>query len=94
MISKRTPLRTCIACGKKDSRNALLRIALSDGDLTWDERRRLPGRGAYVCGNPGCRERVLANHRRCLDRAFHPKRQEVRRSDKNGGRKRELNTRQ
>jgi hypothetical protein len=52
------PIRTCLVCGKKDDKTALLRIALSvlDKKIILDREQRLQGRGAYVC--QGCLPRL------------------------------------
>lgn len=42
--------RTCIACGKQESKGSLLRIVRGvDGAVRFDGSGRAPGRGAYVC---------------------------------------------
>lgn len=64
------PQRTCIACGTKAPRDRLLRIVLAGGVPMWDERRRMPGRGAYVCARPDCIDVATRNLRGCLSRAF------------------------
>ncbi len=66
---KNMPNRMCIACGKKTSVSALLRVALSEsGDLLPDPRRRLPGRGAHVCLSELCL--TIAIEKRLFNRAF------------------------
>jgi predicted RNA-binding protein YlxR (DUF448 family) len=42
-------VRTCAACGAKASQVELLRLALDQGWVAPDPRRRLPGRGVYIC---------------------------------------------
>lgn len=42
--------RSCIACGKQDSKGSLLRVVRNaDGSVSFDPAGRAPGRGAYVC---------------------------------------------
>jgi predicted RNA-binding protein YlxR (DUF448 family) len=48
------PERTCIGCMERDSREHLLRIAVSGEMLILDEEGRLPGRGAYLHSNDRC----------------------------------------
>lgn len=62
------PLRTCLVCGKKDAKLALLRIALSplDATLVLDSKQRMEGRGAYCC--PGCLPRLSYSKR--VQKAF------------------------
>jgi uncharacterized protein len=45
------PMRTCLVCGTKNAKFALLRIALNPVERTivLDRKQRLEGRGAYVC---------------------------------------------
>jgi predicted RNA-binding protein YlxR (DUF448 family) len=48
------PLRTCVVCGRRAPQGQLLRLALEQGRLRPDPRRRLPGRGAYLCPTKTC----------------------------------------
>jgi predicted RNA-binding protein YlxR (DUF448 family) len=49
------PSRTCVTCGIKKPKNALLRIVLNkDGETEIDNNLNLPGRGAYVCKSKSC----------------------------------------
>lgn len=44
------PTRTCVACGTKTRKNALLRVVrTSEGVAKVDTSGRAEGRGAYVC---------------------------------------------
>jgi predicted RNA-binding protein YlxR (DUF448 family) len=45
-----------VGCGRRAPQAELQRLALRDGALVPDPRRRLGGRGAYVCGPPCGRE--------------------------------------
>ncbi len=61
--SKR-PERTCIGCRQKAASSDLLRLVRSpDGELVFDQRHRLGGRGAWVCGSIGCLTRALRSRR-------------------------------
>ncbi len=63
------PLRTCIACGNRRPKQELLRLVLSEtGEIREDLRTAFKGRGAYVCNQPSCRNK-LKTHRR-LSRVF------------------------
>jgi len=64
------PLRTCVGCGVKRPQRELLRVALEPdrAGLALDVRRRLPGRGAYLCRDRRCWQPGTA--RRGLDRAL------------------------
>jgi predicted RNA-binding protein YlxR (DUF448 family) len=49
------PQRTCIGCRKVRPKASLLRLVRgTDGRVEVDERGAAPGRGAYVCPDPGC----------------------------------------
>jgi uncharacterized protein len=62
------PMRTCLVCGKKNAKSALLRVALSPVEKTivLDREQRLEGRGAYVC--QGCWPRLRYTKR--VQKAF------------------------
>ena len=68
-------MRTCVGCRRRDHQNALLRVvAVRDEDtatrwsLVPDDRRRAPGRGAYVHPVPECLQTAIA--RRAFGRAL------------------------
>jgi predicted RNA-binding protein YlxR (DUF448 family) len=66
--SDHVPVRTCISCGAKRSKRALLRLALDDkGYVVRDEAMERPGRGAYVCNFQSCLKHVAKGR---LERAF------------------------
>ena len=48
------PMRTCTGCGGRAPRRTLLRFVAAGGGLEFDERRRAPGRGAYLHDGPDC----------------------------------------
>lgn len=61
--------RTCIGCGKKQSKYAMLRIVYRTHDvLELDPHFRLPGRGAYLCPSHECLQTAIK--RKALHRAF------------------------
>ncbi len=58
------PVRTCVGCGVKVSKERLTRLALSRGGLIEvDPCKTLPGRGGYVCLAPSCRAGLAKNRR-------------------------------
>ena len=61
-------MRTCLVCGKKSAKFALLRVALSPVERTvvLERKQRLEGRGAYVCR--GCLSNLRYTKR--VQRAF------------------------
>ena len=53
-----TPVRTCLVCGKKASKRELIRLVLQGGKPVADNKKRMPGRGAYVCRRKECMENL------------------------------------
>ena len=65
------PVRSCVGCGAKKAQGELTRVALDpEGAVVVDRERRLPGRGAYLCG-AGCVTAALK--RKAFGRAFRGK---------------------
>ncbi len=63
------PLRTCIGCGQVMPQEKLIRINRDKtGRISVDTYRRLPGRGAYICGSEDCVDKALK--KRKLNKAF------------------------
>lgn len=53
------PLRSCIACKRVYPRRQLARFVKgAKGNLHFDERKKLPGRGAYICSE-SCFDKAL-----------------------------------
>jgi uncharacterized protein len=64
-----TPLRTCISCGAKRGKKELVRLILdARGYVVLDDCGKGRGRGAYVCRNNLCLEKLEKGER--LKRAF------------------------
>ena len=58
------PTRTCLGCRERRRKHELVRLVRgADGVVGVDAEAALPGRGAYVCGDPGCVERALKGGR-------------------------------
>ena len=52
--------RSCISCRKKDNKRNLIRIVNSKNDgVTVDLKQKLEGRGAYICNNEECFNKIL-----------------------------------
>ncbi|HYO57931.1 YlxR family RNase P modulator [Archangium sp.] len=65
------PVRSCIGCGARRVQEELTRLAVGpEGAVVVDRARRLPGRGAYLCG-AGCL--AAAVKRKAFGRAFRGK---------------------
>lgn len=57
-------MRTCLGCRRRHPKKALLRLARgADGVVTIDEGGDLAGRGAYVCRDAACAERLVRGGR-------------------------------
>jgi hypothetical protein len=55
------PIRICAGCRTRRTQAELLRVARRAGDVVVDPKRRIGGRGAYVCFDPRCVERALGS---------------------------------
>lgn len=66
---KKQPIRTCLGCHKRFSKNQLLKFILQDGIVVLDSKGTGQGRSAYCCNNKKCL-RVFKRHKRKLSRAF------------------------
>ena len=61
-------VRTCVGCRGRASRTALIRVAQRNGELVFDERGVLPGRGAWLHPTSECLEAAV--RRRAFARAL------------------------
>ena len=69
MAEKKVPMRTCIACRQSKPKKELVRIVRNkDGEFFVDRTGRLNGRGAYVCDDNACFEKIIK--RKMLGHAF------------------------
>ena len=68
VASGHNPVRTCVGCRKRALRSELLRVVAVHGQVVVDERRRLPGRGAWLHPERDCL--ALAIRRKALPRAL------------------------
>ncbi|AGC43678.1 hypothetical protein MYSTI_02362 [Myxococcus stipitatus DSM 14675] len=70
-IARSGPVRMCVGCGSKRLQAELTRFVIGpEGAIVVDRERRLPGRGAYLCG-VGCMTAALK--RKAFSRAFRGK---------------------
>lgn len=65
------PNRTCVACRQPRPKASLVRLAVANGKVMVDPLARLPGRGAYVCPDRGCRDAALKRDAAAVRRALH-----------------------
>lgn len=67
---KKIPLRTCMGCNEKRPKKELIRIVKQkDGNVEVDKTGKMEGRGAYICNNIECLDKVIKTKRleRTLD---------------------------
>jgi uncharacterized protein len=68
-MEKKIPMRQCTGCGLMKEKKQLIRIVkTAEGDITLDRSGRMNGRGAYICPDHECLEKVIKN--KGLNRAF------------------------
>lgn len=69
--SAKTKLRSCVVCGKKDSKGQLMRVVrATDGAVRFDASSKAAGRGAYVC-SLACLQNAMKTRK--LERALRTK---------------------
>lgn len=69
MVNKKKPLRTCMACNLQKEKKELLRIVKSkDGVIEADLTGKKNGRGAYICKNEECLNKIIKSKR--LEKIF------------------------
>ncbi len=66
------PQRTCMGCNSKKDKKDLIRIAKNNkNEIIVDKTGKQEGRGAYICNNPECLEKVIKSKR--LERVLETK---------------------
>lgn len=69
MKKKKIPLRKCLGCSEGKPKRELIRIVRNkEGEIFVDLNGKANGRGAYICKNSECLEKVMKNKR--LNRAL------------------------
>ena len=69
---KKIVQRMCMGCNTKKDKRELIRIVMNkEGDISIDKTGKLSGRGAYICDNIECLEKVIKSKR--LERVFETK---------------------
>jgi predicted RNA-binding protein YlxR (DUF448 family) len=61
-------VRTCVGCKTLGTRKSLIRLVLVNTELTIDEGKKLPGRGAWLHASKKCFD--LALNRKAFGRAL------------------------
>ena len=61
--------RTCIGCNiKKDKRDLIRVVKNKDENISIDKTGKLSGRGAYICGDKECTEKIIKQKK--LNKSF------------------------
>lgn len=61
---KKIPQRTCMGCNEKKDKTDLIRVVKSsNGEINIDKLGKMPGRGAYICDNIECFEKIVKTKR-------------------------------
>ena len=61
---KKIVQRMCMGCNEKKDKRELIRIVLNkEGQITVDKTGKLEGRGAYICDNINCLEKIIKTKR-------------------------------
>lgn len=69
---KKVVQRMCMGCNIKKDKRDLIRIVMNkDGNITIDKTGKLSGRGAYICDNLDCLNKVIKTKR--LEKIFNTK---------------------
>ncbi len=68
-MNKKKPERTCMGCNERKEKQELLRIVKSkDGIIEVDPTGKKNGRGAYICNNEECLNKIIKSKR--LEKVF------------------------
>ena len=66
---RRQPQRTCMGCNEKKDKKELIRIVKNNkNEISIDRTGKQEGRGAYICDNIECLEKVIKSKR--LEKVF------------------------
>lgn len=69
---KSLPQRTCMGCNTKKDKKELIRIVKNkEGNISIDRTGKAQGRGAYICDNIECLNKVIKSKR--LEKALDTK---------------------
>lgn len=67
--TKSVPMRMCIACREMKPKKEMLRVVKNaDGEIFVDQSGKAAGRGAYVCNEPACLQKL--SDKKLLHKAF------------------------
>ena len=61
---KKQPQRTCMGCNQKKDKKELIRIVKNkNNEISIDRTGKKEGRGAYICDDVNCLEKVIKSKR-------------------------------
>ena len=61
---KKQPQRTCMGCNQKKDKKELIRIVKNkNNEISVDRTGKKEGRGAYICDDVNCLEKVIKSKR-------------------------------
>ena len=64
LMNKKKPARRCMGCNESKEKNELIRIVKSqEGKIEVDLTGKKNGRGAYICKNEKCLDKVIKSKR-------------------------------
>lgn len=68
-MPKKIPVRQCAACRQQKEKNQLARVVRTpQGEILYDPKGKLSGRGVYLCPSLSCLEKAIKS--RALSRAL------------------------
>lgn len=69
---KRQPQRTCMGCNVKKDKKEFIRIVKNkENEINIDKTGKMEGRGAYICDNIECLEKLIKTKR--IEKVFDMK---------------------
>ena len=69
---RKQPQRTCMGCNSKKDKKDFIRIVKNkENEINIDRTGKMEGRGAYICDNIECLERLIKSKR--LEKIFDMK---------------------
>ena len=72
---KKIVQRMCMGCNTKKDKRELIRIVMNkEGKISVDKTGKLSGRGAYICDDISCLEKIIKTRR--LEKIFETKLEE------------------
>ena len=69
-MQKKIPQRQCMGCRERKNKRDMIRVVrMTDGNVSLDFSGKLNGRGAYVCPDPECLKKARKTRalERCLE---------------------------